>query len=115
MKFSKITQPDIGLVSKQLETDAVVLFGDGLPHTPEHIIKKLDFIDQNSGIEMDSYGLGGSVQRLEAKFAHILGKETVAWMPTGTLANHLAVRALCGNRPRVIIQKESHLYPFASY
>ena len=31
-------------------------------------------------------------------------------MPTGTLANHLAVRALAGGPGRVIVQHESHLY-----
>ena len=31
-------------------------------------------------------------------------------MPTGTLANHLAIRALCGTKTRVIVQEQSHLY-----
>ena len=31
-------------------------------------------------------------------------------MPTGTLANHLAVRALAAGSSRVIVQDESHLY-----
>jgi threonine aldolase len=31
-------------------------------------------------------------------------------MPTGTLANHMAVRALAGGPSRVIVQSESHLY-----
>lgn len=31
-------------------------------------------------------------------------------MPTGTLANHMAVRALAGGASRVIVQEESHLY-----
>ena len=28
----------------------------------------------------------------------------------GTLANHLAIRALCGTKHRVIVQEQSHLY-----
>jgi threonine aldolase len=31
-------------------------------------------------------------------------------MPTGTLANHMAVRALAGGSSRVIVQEESHFY-----
>ncbi len=31
-------------------------------------------------------------------------------MPTGTLANHLAIRTLAGNNSRVIVQSESHVY-----
>ena len=47
---------------------------------------------------------------LEAKFARILGKERAIFMPTGTLANHMAVRALAGTPSRVIVQEESHFY-----
>src|SRR5262245_948575 len=42
--------------------------------------------------------------------ARVLGKERAIFMPTGTLANHMAVRALAGGPSRVIVQSESHLY-----
>ena len=42
--------------------------------------------------------------------AALLGKEAAVWLPTGTLANHLAVRLLAGNRRRVLVQSESHLF-----
>lgn len=32
------------------------------------------------------------------------------FVPTGTLANHLAVRRLAGGRPRVLVPADSHLY-----
>ena len=32
------------------------------------------------------------------RMAAVLGKEAAVWLPTGTLANHLAVRLLAGNR-----------------
>ena len=35
---------------------------------------------------------------------------TAAFMPTGTLANHLAIRNLCGRKPRAVVQEQSHLY-----
>jgi threonine aldolase len=62
------------------------------------------------GIEPDDYSLGGIVAELEQKMAAILGKEFAVWMPTGTLANHLAVRLLAGEKRRVLVQQERHLY-----
>src|SRR6266704_1958226 len=35
---------------------------------------------------------------------------TGVWLPTGTLANHLAVRLLAGEKRRVLVQQECHLY-----
>jgi threonine aldolase len=61
-------------------------------------------------IEADYYSLGGSIQELESKFARLIGKESAVFMPTGTLANHLAIRVLAGGHGRVILQSESHLY-----
>ena len=42
--------------------------------------------------------------------AELLGKEAAVFLPTGTLANHLALRLLARNGRRVIVQRESHLY-----
>src|SRR6185436_18154845 len=58
----------------------------------------------------DSYSLGGVVEQLEEKCARLLGKERAIFMPTGTLANHMAVRALAGGASRVIVQEDSHFY-----
>ena len=69
----------------------------------------LRVIDEK-GIAPDSYSLGGVVEELESRFARVPGKERAIFMPTGTLANHLAVRALAGGSSRVIVQEESHFY-----
>jgi threonine aldolase len=58
----------------------------------------------------DSYSLGGIVEELEGEFAKLVGKERAIFMPTGTLANHMAVRALAGGPSRVIVQEDSHFY-----
>ena len=60
--------------------------------------------------EIDEYSRGGAVTALERQFATLLGKETAVFMPSGTLANHLAVRALAGSRRRIVVQERSHLY-----
>src|SRR5688572_21248918 len=87
--------------AQQQSSALVIGYGDGIPHTPaEHaqLLTKLA-----SGIELDDYSRGGVVEKLEAEIARTLGKETAVWLPTGTLANHLALRVLCGPRRRALV------------
>ena len=51
-----------------------------------------------------------TVNLLTEMVAEILGKEAAVFLPTGTLANHLALRRLCCGRPRVLVQAEGHVY-----
>ncbi|MBD3857251.1 MAG: DegT/DnrJ/EryC1/StrS family aminotransferase, partial [Acidobacteria bacterium] len=61
-------------------------------------------------LEEDYYSNGGVVADLEKRMAEILGKERAVFLPTGTLANHLAIRLLCEHRGRrVVTQAESHV------
>src|SRR5258708_1099352 len=84
--------------------------GDGIPHTPAEYSRLLASLTQHGGVTPDEYSRGGAVEKLEARMASLLGKETAVWLPTGTLANHLAVRLLAGAKRRVLVQAESHLY-----
>ncbi len=88
----------------------VRLSGDGLGLDPAQYAQVLTQVSEERGIDPDSYSLGGVVEELETEFARILGKERAIFMPTGTLANHMAVRALAGGPSRVVVQEESHLY-----
>jgi threonine aldolase len=63
-----------------------------------------------NGVEHDHYGHGPLVEGFETKIAALLGKEAAVFMPSGTLANQLAVRKLAGARRRVVVQEASHLY-----
>ena len=83
--------------------------GDGIPLTPGEYAALLARLTASSGAG-DEYSRGGAVAALEEQFARLLGKEAAVFMPTGTLANHLAVRALCGEKRRVVVQETSHLY-----
>ena len=89
--------------------DTVVFRGDGEPRTPADTLRRLAELDP-ADVEADVYSLGGSVERLELRFAEMLGKESAIFMPTGTLANHLALRKLCGTRPKAVVQEQSHLF-----
>jgi threonine aldolase len=90
--------------------DLVVAYGDGIPHTPEQYSQLLAKLTAGGTITSDSYSRGGVVEQLESRMAEALGKETAVWLPTGTLANHLAVRLLAGAKRRVLVQADSHLY-----
>ena len=95
--------------------------------TKKALFKKIDFTSDGLGLdpreyatllsevlaqdlEPDNYSLGGSVAKLEQQFAQLLGKEAAMFVPTGTLANHLAIRKLAGEDRRVLVQADSHFY-----
>lgn len=88
----------------------VDLAADGVALSPAGYAALLGRLVAEPGFEKDEYSRGGAVAALEQQFARLLGKETAVFMPTGTLANHLAVRTLAGPRKRVIVQDLSHLY-----
>jgi threonine aldolase len=41
---------------------------------------------------VDMYGSGERIERLEQQIAELLGKETAVFMPTGTMAQQIALR-----------------------
>jgi threonine aldolase len=88
----------------------VNLSGDGLALSPIEYVNVLEKILEDRGLDADFYSQGGVVEELEVKMADALGKERAIYFPTGTLANHIAVRELAGERTRVIVSHESHLY-----
>jgi len=90
--------------------EAVFLSGDGLHLTPAEHGALLARLAGARRIPADEYGLGGEVAEFEAWFARLLGKERALFMPTGTLANHIALRVLARGRSRVIVQEVSHVY-----
>jgi len=83
---------------------------DGLGLSPGEYAALLRPAAGETEIIPDYYSLGGVVDELEKKFAGLLGKEAAVFMPTGTLANHIALRKLAGERRRVLVQAESHIY-----
>jgi threonine aldolase len=81
---------------------------DGLDLTPAEYAAVLQ--DMAGDVTADNYSIGGTIETLETTFAALLGKPAALWLPTGTLANHMALRALAGDRRRVLVQAESHVY-----
>jgi len=88
----------------------VIASGDGLRLSPAEFGALLERLTRDGKLAADSFSRGGVVEQLEQRIAAALGKEAAVYFPTGTLANHFAARLLAGDRRRVLIQAESHLY-----
>jgi threonine aldolase len=89
---------------------AIHFCSDGLGLTPAEYARLLGRLAEDKQAEADEFSLGGAVEQLERRMAELLGKETAVFMPSGTLANHLAVRLLAQRGRRVLVQGDSHLY-----
>jgi threonine aldolase len=100
----------IGAPADAAADRTVRLSGDGVGLTPPQYTALLTRLLDEKSMTPDSYSLGGIVEELETQCARILGKERAIFMPTGTLANHMAVRALAGGSSRVVVQEQSHFY-----
>jgi threonine aldolase len=89
---------------------AIHFRSDGVALSPAEYARLLARLAEEDRIAADEFSLGGAVERLELRMAELLGKEVAVFMPSGTLANHLAVRLLAQRGRRVLVQHESHLY-----
>ena len=99
-----VSAPDVAA------TRAVHLSGDGVDLSPRDYASLLDELTRGGDIAADTYLLGGAIERFEQHWATLLGKETAVFMPSGTLANQLALRHLAGPKRRVIVPEMSHVY-----
>ena len=88
----------------------VKFFGDGEMFEPAEYLSILQKVNTATPIARDRYGLGGAVEALEKKFVSLTGKESAVFMPSGTMANLLAISVLSGDNTKVIVQETSHVY-----
>jgi threonine aldolase len=58
----------------------------------------------------DVYGEDPTVNALESQIAEMLGKECSLFLPTGTMANLLALLALCSDRKRILVGDLSDIW-----
>ena len=56
----------------------------------------------------DQYGEDPTTNRLQERVAALLGKEAALWLPSGTMANQVALRVLTRPGDDVIVSRESH-------
>ena len=60
----------------------------------------------------DVLGDEPTVQALEAKVAALLGKDAALFVPSGTMANQLAIRAVCEHGDEIIAHRDSHIIQY---
>ncbi|HTR56778.1 MAG TPA: GntG family PLP-dependent aldolase [Casimicrobiaceae bacterium] len=56
----------------------------------------------------DQYGEDPTANALQARVAALLGKEAALWVPSGTMANQVALRVLTRPGDDVVVSRESH-------
>lgn len=89
---------------------SVSFSGDGLPNSTKIIANQISQLNDLDKIEPDVYSVGGIVEILENKFSKILNKDKSIFLPTGTMANHFAIRELSGQNSKTVVQEQSHIY-----
>ena len=57
----------------------------------------------------DVLGDEPTVAALEARIAKVLGKEAAVFVPSGTMANQLAIRVACGPGDEIVAHEDSHI------
>ena len=60
----------------------------------------------------DVYGEDPTVNRLQSLAAALLGKEAALYVPSGTMANQLAIRVLARPGTEVLVPERSHVYRY---
>ncbi len=97
---------------KELQSSehSVFLYGDDAPPSNIQFIGQLKDISDARKMTADNYSIGGEVAELESIMAKKLGKAASVFFPTGTLANHVAIRQLCLPKTRAIVPEQSHIY-----
>lgn len=92
------------------ENNGINFYTDGLAFQPAEYLRKLTDINKSNPIQRDFYGNGGVTAQLEKAFAEITGKEKAIFVPSGTMANELALKLLSGDNTKVLVPENSHIF-----
>lgn len=92
------------------EQSPVNFIYDGLALSPQSYLDKLGEINKTAPLARDFYGNGGATEALETEFARLTGKEKAIYLPTGTMANQIAIKLLSEDRTKVIVPENSHVF-----
>ena len=90
--------------------ESVVFRGDGEPRTMRNFLNHLNDFAASNDLDDDDFSVGGLVGKLEQTIATKLKKPAAIFMPTGTLANHLAIRRHAKTAGRAAVQEQSHIF-----
>jgi threonine aldolase len=76
------------------------LMGRGRP-TPAEVLAEIGSLGDDLGV--DTYGAGGAVTALELRVQELLGKPAVVFMPSGTMAQQIALRVHADRSGRRVV------------
>lgn len=102
--------PQPNNIDPEKDGERIYFINDGIFYKPVDYIQQLQLIQQQHPITRDFYGADGTLKELLDKCCEITGKEAAVYMPSGTLANQLALQVLSGDHPKVMVQESSHVY-----
>ena len=60
----------------------------------------------------DVFGEDPTVRRLEEQIAHLLGKESALFVPSGTMSNQIALRLHCRPGDEILCDANCHIFNF---
>ncbi|WP_290795885.1 threonine aldolase family protein [Flavihumibacter sp. UBA7668] len=101
----------VGTAQQKVAIKPIVkFFGDGDLMEPDAYLRILNELQAKGKVGKDRYGIGGSVEDLEKEMAKLTGMEKAIFLPSGTMANQLAISLLSGDRAKVYLQDLSHIY-----
>ncbi len=99
-----------GFADYAKKEESINFVTDGAMTSPLEYARELQAIAEKYPDTSDAYAKGGAVSRLEAEFAKLTGKQKAIFMPSGTMANNLALRVLSEGKSKIFVQETSHLY-----
>ncbi|WP_161991483.1 MULTISPECIES: low specificity L-threonine aldolase [Rhizobium/Agrobacterium group] len=105
-----LRQSELTLCPHQFTVNTVSLAFDFEPLPARDHVAGLAKLLEKQRDPDEWYLKGGGVGALEAMVADMFGKEDAVFLPTGTMANSIALRLLCGERRRALVQANSHVY-----
>lgn len=94
----------------QIQRSCTRVFGHALRTVRERLLEIADAADPHA--YPDRYGEGDLLASFERQIAELLGKEAAVFMPSGTMAQQIALRIHCDRRARnaVALHPQSHLF-----
>ncbi len=93
---------------KALRNSCQVIHGTGIPDAPAELFRTAAWCTE-SGIKQDVYGEGELIEAFEAKIASLFGHESARFLPSGTMAQGIALRIWCGAGGHFGMHPSSHV------
>lgn len=93
-----------------LPKTSINFYRDGYIFTQLEYASLLSKLAEEMQYEPDYYLTGDLFTDFEKYIAEITGKEAAIYLPTGTMANNIAIKLLAKKHNRVLVHKDSHIF-----